>query len=65
MACRLLTPCKTNSEIIEENSMLEYDENANTSVKRPNILQGPRWGPHHAGAQELAKLYSPGKCLFI
>lgn len=49
-------------------SMLE--ENG-CGVEAPNPEpQGPgrsiaRWGPHHAGARELASLYSPGESIFV
>lgn len=40
--------------------MLEDDPNANSSVKKEEAI-GPRWGPNHRGARELANLYSRGK----
>lgn len=45
--------------------MLEDDPNGNAELKHDNstIENNPRWGPQHKGAQELANLYSPGKCI--
>lgn len=64
MATNLLAPVKTEQEILE-NSMLEDDPNANCAIVTNSITQqeqiGPRWGPQHKGAQELANLYSKGK----
>lgn len=55
------TPVKTERQILE-NSMLEDDPNANSELKNSSSTENhPRWGPQHRGAQELAKLYSPGK----
>jgi len=52
---------KSDKEILE-NSMLEDDPNGNSALEQTFIKQSaPRWGPQHKGAQELAKLYSPGK----
>lgn len=52
---------KTNKQIYE-NSMLEGDPNSNSKSKLDDLASNyPRWGPQHKGAQELAKLYSPGK----
>ncbi|XP_049821878.1 plasmanylethanolamine desaturase [Aethina tumida] len=57
----LLAPVKTEQEILE-NSMLEDDPNANCAgTTLPPENSGPRWGPQHKGAQELANLYSTGK----
>ncbi|ENN75912.1 hypothetical protein YQE_07554, partial [Dendroctonus ponderosae] len=58
--CALLAPVKTERQIWE-NSMLEDDPNANCSVVPEKKESGPRWGPEHRGAQELANLYSRGK----
>lgn len=61
VATNLLAPVKTERQILE-NSMLEDDPNANCSVAEPQeVVAGPRWGPQHRGAQELANLYSRGK----
>lgn len=52
--------------------MFEDDPNANcqlattkgvTNSTTNEIQSSPRWGPQHKGAQELANLYSPGKCV--
>ncbi|XP_065164569.1 plasmanylethanolamine desaturase 1 [Atheta coriaria] len=61
----ILAPVKTEQEILE-NSMLEDDPNANCAIQtvaqiQTEAKQGPRWGPQHKGAQELANLYSTGK----
>ncbi|XP_014278205.1 plasmanylethanolamine desaturase 1 [Halyomorpha halys] len=45
---------------ILENSMLEDDPNANSSIDPEEVVR-PRWGPNHKGAKELANLYSRGK----
>lgn len=45
---------------ILENSMLEDDPNENSALTQEERNR-PRWGPHHKGAQELAKLYSTGE----
>lgn len=60
----ILAPVKTEQEILE-NSMLEDDPNANCAIQtvaqiQTEAKQGPRWGPQHKGAQELANLYSTG-----
>ncbi|KAJ8918459.1 hypothetical protein NQ315_008156 [Exocentrus adspersus] len=61
VATNLLAPVKTEQQILE-NSMLEDDPNANCAVASvPQERSGPRWGPQHKGAQELANLYSTGK----
>ncbi|KAG5862278.1 hypothetical protein JTB14_015112 [Gonioctena quinquepunctata] len=61
MANNLLAPVKTEQQILL-NSMLEDDPNANSDVAAsPKERQGPRWGPQHKGAQELANLYSTGE----
>lgn len=59
MATTFLSPVKTDQQILQ-NSMLEDDPNANSSVS-PEETLSPRWGPTHKGAQELANLYSRGK----
>ncbi|KOB72882.1 Uncharacterized protein OBRU01_11630, partial [Operophtera brumata] len=61
MATTLLAPVKTERQIMEH-SMYEDDSNANTQLPS-EVGKQPRWGPRHRGAQELAKLYSPGKRL--
>lgn len=60
VATNLLAPVKTQRQIWE-NSMLEDDPNANCAVAPEPKERGPRWGPQHKGAQELANLYSQGK----
>ncbi|KAL1441451.1 hypothetical protein MTO96_001088 [Rhipicephalus appendiculatus] len=45
--------------------MPEDDPNSNSDTYQPsNAVDGqlkPRWGPHHAGARELAGLYTRGE----
>lgn len=61
VATNLLAPVKTERQIWE-NSMLEDDPNANCAAVAPEPREGgPRWGPQHRGAQELANLYSRGE----
>ncbi|XP_069963048.1 plasmanylethanolamine desaturase 1 isoform X2 [Bactrocera oleae] len=57
-------PLKSDQEIME-NSMLEEDPNGNSALEQVFNTEknSPRWGPQHKGAQELAKLYGPGKRL--
>ncbi|XP_059613685.1 plasmanylethanolamine desaturase 1 [Phlebotomus argentipes] len=54
------TPIKTEQDILEK-SMPEDDPNSNSEVCPAELKRGPRWGPQHKGAQELANLYSSGK----
>ncbi|GAB0100808.1 transmembrane protein 189 [Sergentomyia squamirostris] len=54
------TPIKTEQDILEK-SMPEDDPNSNSEVNGVEMKRGPRWGPQHKGAQELANLYSSGK----
>ncbi|XP_055703247.1 plasmanylethanolamine desaturase [Phlebotomus papatasi] len=54
------TPIKTEQDILEK-SMPEDDPNSNSEVNIVELKKGPRWGPQHKGAQELANLYSSGK----
>uniref|UniRef100_A0A1B0D5X9 Uncharacterized protein n=1 Tax=Phlebotomus papatasi TaxID=29031 RepID=A0A1B0D5X9_PHLPP len=51
------TPIKTEQDILEK-SMPEDDPNSNSEVNIVELKKGPRWGPQHKGAQELANLYS-------
>ncbi|CAH1183168.1 unnamed protein product [Phaedon cochleariae] len=61
VANNLLAPVKSQRDILE-NSMLEDDPNGNCAgAVVPQVTVGPRWGPQHRGAQELANLYSTGK----
>ena len=54
---------KSDQEILE-NSMHEDDPNGNSALEQTFTEKvSPRWGPQHKGAQELAKLYSPGNFL--
>lgn len=69
MACNLLPPVKTPKQIYE-NSMPEDDPNSNSDTYQPNERWQdgelkPRWGPYHAGARELASLYTSGELNLI
>lgn len=70
MASNLLPPFKTDKEIYE-NSMPEDDPNSNVNSlvsHSEEEIAKLRWGPNHAGAKQLANLYSKGihlnSCLF-
>lgn len=61
MACHLLPPVKSEKQILE-NSMPEDDPNSNSDViKEDKYYTKARWGPNHAGAKELASLYTRGE----
>ncbi|KAF8787228.1 Plasmanylethanolamine desaturase like protein [Argiope bruennichi] len=64
MSSCLLSPVKTEKQIFED-SMPEDDPNCNSDVIKEDFKQEdftkPRWGPNHAGAKELASLYTRGK----
>ena len=40
------------AESVLRNSMPEHEENSNNEFNQSEVK--PRWGPQHAGAQELA-----------
>lgn len=50
---------RKSEEEIFRNSMAEDDPNQNNPAAATEKL--PRWGPQHAGAQELAAGYTWGK----
>jgi ubiquitin-conjugating enzyme E2 variant len=57
-ATTAIPPVKSEEEILKY-SMAEDDPNQNSPVDDESTK--PRWGPQHAGAQELAAQYTMGK----
>lgn len=57
-AIRSLDDGETGPITSARDAMPEDDPNGNVN---PEGVFKPRWGPHHAGAQKLAALYSRGK----
>ncbi|XP_060079925.1 plasmanylethanolamine desaturase 1-like [Ylistrum balloti] len=51
---------KSEEDIIKY-SMTEEDVNSNAQIVTAEEVSGPRWGPQHAGAKELARQYTKGK----
>ena len=54
---------RKSEEEIFRNSMAEDDPNQNNPAAATEKL--PRWGPQHAGAQELAAGYTWGKLAVV
>lgn len=71
LPCQETSEMETSEMVLEEEyhiikySMSEEDPNSNARIVIPEEVSKPRWGPQHAGAQELAKQYTNGKLIAL